>query len=52
VTGHIVVTGRAGFIALHLTDSLMADGHTVRGIDSFKDYYLWAITEANLKGAP
>jgi len=35
VTGHIVVTGCAGFIGLHLADRLLADGHTVAGIDSF-----------------
>jgi len=51
VTGHIVVTGAAGFIGSHLTDRLLADGHTVVGIDSFEDYYPRAIKEANLEGA-
>jgi len=50
VTGHIVVTGCAGFIGSHLTDRLLADGHTVVGIDSFEDYYPRAIKEANLEG--
>ena len=49
--GHIVVTGCAGFIGSHLTDRLLADGHTVVGIDSFEDYYPRAIKEANLEGA-
>ena len=29
----VVVTGAAGFIGSHLTDYLIAEGHTVRGID-------------------
>ena len=34
-----VVTGAAGFIGSHLTESLLADGHDVVGLDSFTDYY-------------
>ncbi len=48
--GHIVVTGCAGFIGSHLTDRLLADGHTVVGIDSFEGCYPRAIKEANLEG--
>jgi UDP-glucose 4-epimerase len=51
VKGHIVVTGCAGFIGSHLTDRLLADGHTVVGIDSFEDYYPRAVKEANLESA-
>ena len=51
VTGHIVVTGCAGFIGSHLTDRLLADGHMVVGIDSFEDYYPRAMKQANLEGA-
>jgi len=51
VKGHIVVTGCAGFIGSHLTDRLLADAHTVVGIDSFEDYYPRALKEANLVGA-
>jgi len=47
----MVITGAAGFIGSHLTDRLLADGHTVVGIDSFEDYYPRAIKEANLEGA-
>jgi UDP-glucuronate 4-epimerase len=47
----MVVTGCAGFIGSHLTDRLLADGHTVVGIDSFEDYYPRAVKEANLEGA-
>ena len=46
-----VVTGAAGFIGSHLSDRLLADGHTAAGIDSFEDYYPRAITEANLAAA-
>ena len=48
---HIVVTGAAGFIGSHLCDRLLADGHTVVGIDSFEDYYARELKEANLAGA-
>lgn len=34
-----LVTGTAGFIGFHLTNRLLADGHTVTGIDSINDYY-------------
>lgn len=51
MTGHIVVTGCAGFIGSHLTDRLLAAGHEVVGIDSFEDYYPRATKEANLEGS-
>jgi nucleoside-diphosphate-sugar epimerase len=34
-----VVTGAAGFIGSHLTESLLADGHDVVAVDCFTDYY-------------
>ncbi len=34
-----LVTGAAGFIGSHLAERLLADGHTVVGIDRFSDYY-------------
>jgi UDP-glucose 4-epimerase len=46
-----VVTGAAGFIGSHLTESLLADGHDVLGIDAFVDYYPRAAKEKNLTGA-
>jgi len=46
-----LVTGCAGFIGSHLTDRLLADGHTVVGIDSFRDYYARAYKDANLEQA-
>ena len=34
-----LVTGCAGFIGSHLTESLLADGHDVLGVDCFNDNY-------------
>jgi nucleoside-diphosphate-sugar epimerase len=45
-----VVTGAAGFIGSHLCERLLADGHTVVGIDCFTDYYPRPIKERNLAG--
>ena len=45
-----LVTGCAGFIGSHLTDSLLADGHDVVGVDSFNDNYAAAEKWANLAG--
>ena len=45
-----VVTGAAGFIGSHLCERLLADGHTVVGIDCFTDYYARSIKERNLSG--
>ena len=46
-----LVTGAAGFIGSHLCDRLLADGHSVVGIDSFTDYYSRTVKEANLANA-
>ncbi len=35
----ILITGTAGFIGMHLAQSLLDDGHSVVGIDNFNDYY-------------
>ena len=34
-----LVTGTAGFIGFHLAQRLLADGHTVVGVDGFTPYY-------------
>ncbi|WP_298031252.1 NAD-dependent epimerase [uncultured Desulfovibrio sp.] len=36
---HVLVTGAAGFIGYHLARRLLADGHTVVGVDNCNDYY-------------
>jgi UDP-glucose 4-epimerase len=46
-----VVTGAAGFIGSHLSESLLRDGYDVVGIDAFVDYYPRAVKEANLEAA-
>jgi len=35
----ILVTGSAGFIGFHLSRRLLAEGHTVVGVDNFNNYY-------------
>ncbi|NCB21814.1 MAG: NAD-dependent epimerase [Deltaproteobacteria bacterium] len=36
---HVLVTGAAGFIGYHLSRRLLADGHSVVGVDNCNDYY-------------
>ncbi len=45
-----LVTGAAGFIGSHLAERLLADGHSVCGVDGFLDYYPRYIKERNLEG--
>jgi UDP-glucuronate 4-epimerase len=42
-----VVTGAAGFIGSHVTESLLAAGHEVVAIDCFTDHYDPAVKEEN-----
>lgn len=46
-----LVTGCAGFIGSSITDSLLADGHEVVGIDCFTTYYEPAAKRLNLAQA-
>lgn len=46
-----LVTGAAGFIGSTLSDRLLADGHSVVGVDCFLDYYDRAAKERNLEAA-
>ncbi len=39
---HVLVTGAAGFIGAHTVKRLVADGHTVTGLDAF-DGYLYSV---------
>jgi nucleoside-diphosphate-sugar epimerase len=45
----IIVTGCAGFIGSHLSETLLKEGHKVIGIDNFDPYYSRAIKKDNLK---
>ena len=42
----IFVTGTAGFIGMHMAESLLNDGHEVVGLDNFNDYYDVSLKEA------
>lgn len=44
----LLVTGCAGFIGSHLSERLIALGHSVLGVDCFTDYYGRDIKERNL----
>jgi UDP-glucuronate 4-epimerase len=43
-----LVTGCAGFIGSHLSESLLDEGHTVVGVDAFTPFYDRALKERNL----
>ena len=45
----ILVTGAAGFIGSHLAERLSQEGHKVRGLDCFTDYYPRALKELNVE---
>jgi UDP-glucuronate 4-epimerase len=45
-----IVTGAAGFIGSHLSETLAAAGHDVLGIDCFTDYYDPRLKEENAAG--
>ncbi len=48
---HFLVTGAAGFIGSQVCERLLAQGHQVRGIDCFTDYYPRRLKELNLAPA-
>ena len=45
----VVITGVAGFIGSTLAEKLLHDGHNVRGIDSFTNYYPARMKEKNIE---
>jgi UDP-glucuronate 4-epimerase len=46
-----LVTGCAGFLGSHLTDTLVRRGDEVTGVDAFTDYYSRRTKESNLEEA-
>ena len=47
-TRHVLVTGAAGFIGMHVAERLLADGIKVTGVDNLDPYYDVALKEARL----
>lgn len=48
---HCIVTGVAGFVGSSIADKLLAEGHSVTGIDCFVPYYPRELKDNNLAGA-
>jgi UDP-glucuronate 4-epimerase len=46
--GKILVTGCAGFIGFHVAGRLLAQGHSVLGLDNLNDYYDVSLKRARL----
>ena len=44
-----IVTGGAGFIGSHLSETLLNEGHTVISIDNFNDFYNPNIKHKNIE---
>ena len=45
----VLVTGAAGFIGMHLSERLIALGHTVYGVDNCNSYYDVSLKQARLQ---
>ncbi|MBT3193507.1 MAG: NAD-dependent epimerase/dehydratase family protein [Verrucomicrobia bacterium] len=46
---NVLITGAAGFIGMNLAETLLAEGHSVVGIDNFNDYYPVSLKRARHK---
>ena len=47
----VLITGCAGFVGSHLTEKMLEMGHSVIGIDCFKDYYPKRYKEKNIENS-
>ena len=45
----VLVTGAAGFIGMHVSQRLLADGYQVLGLDNLNTYYDPRLKEARLR---
>ena len=50
MTHRFLVTGAAGFIGSHLSETLIRSGHEVTGVDNFDPFYARDVKERNLAG--
>ncbi|HEX9727472.1 MAG TPA: NAD-dependent epimerase/dehydratase family protein [Gemmatimonadales bacterium] len=48
MTGHVIVTGAAGFIGSHVCAALLEEGRDVVGIDNFDPFYSRSVKESAL----
>src|ERR1051326_2195096 len=46
---HILLTGGAGFIASHLAERILRDGHALTIIDDFNDFYDPKLKRGNIE---
>ena len=46
---HSLITGAAGFIGSQLAEKLLAQGHSVIGVDNFDPFYARELKELNLE---
>lgn len=45
----VLVTGAAGFIGFHVSQTLLSQGHSVIGVDNLNEYYDVQLKQARLR---